>query len=99
MALANEEQFKLKMDFCPGDIQLINNFQLLHSRSEYKDWPEPDRRRHLWRVWLCVPGGKPIPDALYARFGADEETGRPQGTNLPPGVTCSAPLDPPALRT
>jgi hypothetical protein len=99
MALANEEKFKLKMDFCPGDIQLINNFQLLHSRSEYKDWPEPDRRRHLWRVWLCVPGGKPIPDALYARFGADEETGRPQGTNLPPGIKFTAPLDPPALRT
>ena len=99
MALANDERFKLKMHFHPGDIQLINNFQILHSRSEYEDWPEADRRRHLLRVWLSVPGGKPLPDALYARFGADEETGRPQGTNLPPGAKFTAPLAPPALRT
>jgi hypothetical protein len=48
---------------------------------------------------MSVPGGRPLPDALYARFGADEATGRPRGTHLPPGVTFTAPLEPPALRT
>lgn len=99
MTLANNPGFKLAMDFQPGDIQLINNHRLLHSRAAFEDWPDPSRRRHLLRIWLCVPDGDPIPDTLYNRFGADAETGRPKGTSLPPGVSFTTPLEPPALRT
>ncbi len=47
--------------FEPGDIQFLNNFVTLHTRREYTDWPEPDRRRHLLRLWLHDPEGRPIP--------------------------------------
>lgn len=36
----------------PGDIQLVNNRWLLHSRTGFEDHPEPERRRHYVRIWL-----------------------------------------------
>jgi hypothetical protein len=35
-----------------GDVQIINNRFLLHSRTEFVDYPEPDRKRHYVRIWL-----------------------------------------------
>lgn len=34
--LADDQRFKLEMDFRPGDIQLVNNLVLLHSRTAYE---------------------------------------------------------------
>ena len=42
----------LEMDFEPGDIQLLSNHTVLHSRSHYVDFEEEDRKRHLLRLWL-----------------------------------------------
>jgi alpha-ketoglutarate-dependent taurine dioxygenase len=38
--------------FEPGQIQLANNGLLGHKRTAFRDWPEPERRRHLVRLWL-----------------------------------------------
>lgn len=48
------------MEFKPGDIQLLNNYVTLHSRRHFEDWPEQDRRRHLLRLWLRDPQGRPV---------------------------------------
>lgn len=98
-SLANDPDFKLEMDFRPGDIQFVNNLAVLHSRTEYEDWPELPRRRHLLRLWLAVPDGWPMPEPLQARHGMDAATGRPRGVNLESGARLSAPLSPPVLRT
>ncbi len=37
----------------PGDIQLIDNTFLLHSRTSYEDYAEPERKRHYLRLWLA----------------------------------------------
>lgn len=39
-------------EFAPGEIQFLDNRTLGHSRTEYEDHPEPERRRHLIRLWL-----------------------------------------------
>ena len=44
----------LDMDLEPGDIQLISNHSVLHARTEYSEWPEPQRKRHLLRLWLSL---------------------------------------------
>jgi len=36
-----------------GDIQLISNTFLLHSRTSYEDYAEPERKRHYLRLWLA----------------------------------------------
>ena len=40
------------MHFSPGDIQFLNNYAILHARTEYEDWPEPERWRDLCRLWI-----------------------------------------------
>lgn len=42
--------------FEPGQIQFVNNRVLGHKRTGFTDWPEPDRKRHLVRVWLREKG-------------------------------------------
>jgi len=39
-----------------GDLQLLNNRLLLHARTAYQDHPEPERKRHLLRLWLLGRG-------------------------------------------
>jgi hypothetical protein len=35
-----------------GDMQWISNTVLLHSRTGYEDYAEPERKRHYIRLWL-----------------------------------------------
>jgi Taurine catabolism dioxygenase TauD, TfdA family len=55
------DEFAADIEFNKGDIQFLANHVTLHSRREFEDWPEPHRRRHLMRLWLRDPAGKPIP--------------------------------------
>ena len=54
-ATANDPSLYLDMDFVPGDIQLLKNSVILHKRTEYADWEDPARKRHLLRLWLSAP--------------------------------------------
>jgi hypothetical protein len=69
-ALCNDPAFHLDMKFEPGDIQFVCNHSVLHSRATYEDWPEPERKRHLLRLWLRTPGFASPPES-YAERNAD----------------------------
>ena len=45
--IANDPAFHIEMRFQPGDVQLLNNGTVLHSREEYTDEDDPAQRRHL----------------------------------------------------
>ena len=91
-SLADDERLHLKMDFEPGDIQLLHNHQILHDRTAFVDWLEPERKRHLLRLWLCPPDGRPLPECYAQRWGSikigDRGGIRVEGANL------NAPLEP-----
>ena len=57
-AVSNE--LSLEIDFEPGDIYYVYNHVMLHARSAYEDWPEPERKRHLFRLWLNTDGARPL---------------------------------------
>ncbi|HXJ84071.1 MAG TPA: TauD/TfdA family dioxygenase [Candidatus Methylomirabilis sp.] len=38
--------------FEAGQMQFLNNRCIAHKRSAFRDWPEPERKRHLVRLWL-----------------------------------------------
>ena len=48
------EQPEMRMDFHfeAGQMQFVNNRQIAHKRTAFQDWPEPERKRHLVRLWL-----------------------------------------------
>jgi hypothetical protein len=52
--VANDPAFHVEMDFRPGDVQLLNNATILHSREAYEDDNDPAERRHLLRLWLSA---------------------------------------------
>ena len=63
-ATANDPRFYVEMDFRPGDVQLIANAKILHSREAYEDHDDPDRRRHLLRLWLTAHDFTSVDEAL-----------------------------------
>jgi hypothetical protein len=67
-ALCLDPRLRFDMDFRFGDMQFLNNYVTLHSRTGYEDFPEPDRKRHLLRLWLFTTGLADIPDALQMRY-------------------------------
>jgi alpha-ketoglutarate-dependent taurine dioxygenase len=53
----NRPELRVEFDLKPGDMYFINNRWTLHNRTAFEDFPEPERRRHLVRLWLqaaCV---------------------------------------------
>ena len=79
------EECAVDIEFKPGDIQFLNNFVTLHTRREYRDWPEAARKRHLLRLWLSDPAGRPVPkEQRFGRAGL--------GVHIE-GVPLIAPLD------
>lgn len=49
----------------PGEIVLFHNFTVLHSRTAFEDHDDPALKRHLLRLWLDVPNGRPMIPVYY----------------------------------
>ena len=56
--IARRDDFHFSMMFQPGDLQLINNHVVFHARTNFEDYLEEDRRRHLLRMWLSMPNSR-----------------------------------------
>jgi len=87
-AVLDDPALHLEMDLEPGDVQLVHNHQLLHDRTAFVDDPDPARRRHLLRLWLCPPVGRRLPPVFAQRYGSIE-IGRRGGvvSRVAPGIT------------
>ena len=74
--LANDPALNLHMEFRPGDMQFVHNHQILHSRTDFEDWPELEKRRHLLRLWLAPRKARELPPAYAQRYGSIEPGNR-----------------------
>ncbi|HVC51477.1 MAG TPA: TauD/TfdA family dioxygenase [Stellaceae bacterium] len=90
--LANDAELRLDMEFRPGDMQFVHNHTCLHDRTAFVDWPEPERKRHLLRLWLAAPGARPLPPAYAERYGG--VTIGDRGGIICPNTLLHAPLEP-----
>jgi hypothetical protein len=60
---------RLDMDLEPGDIQFINNYTTLHSRTGFVDGAEPGEKRHMLRLWLKFPTAWPLGPEFPTHMG------------------------------
>lgn len=67
-ALAGDEKLTYEMTLQAGDLQILNNHTVLHSRREFEDFEEPERQRHLLRAWIATPDSQPLDDALEEAY-------------------------------
>jgi hypothetical protein len=66
--LCASDRFRLEMNLRPGDLQLLNNNVVVHSRSAYQDDVEAAKKRHLLRLWLFTRPLNGIPLAMRDRY-------------------------------
>ncbi len=81
-ALCQKPEFVLDMDFQVGDIQWLSNYDCLHARGAFTDWPEDTRKRRLLRMWLNLPNGRALRDDFSNRFN----NGPRNGPKVVPGA-------------
>lgn len=62
--IADSPGLYLDMDLEPGDVQLLSNHTVLHARTDYDDYVEPERKRHLLRLWISLRAEAPLASKL-----------------------------------
>lgn len=81
--LVQRDDIRLDMSLEAGDMQWLHNHQILHARTGYEDYPEPERKRHLLRLWLSPSNGRPLPPVFEERYGNIEPGTRRGGIKVP----------------
>ena len=89
--LANDPDMHVRMRLQRGDLQFVYNHSQLHDRTDFVDWPEPERRRHLMRLWLSPMGDRELPDCFTQRYGSIEIGDR--GGIITDSTVLKAPID------
>jgi hypothetical protein len=68
--LADDKALNLEFALQPGDLLFTHNHTIMHDRTAYEEWGDLARRRHLLRLWLAIPGARPLPDVYAQRYGS-----------------------------
>lgn len=63
-----------------GDVQIVNNHTVLHSRTEYVDFEDVERKRRLWRLWLNPHRQRALTDDFADRYNTGPRGGVAVGT-------------------
>lgn len=90
--LAMDDEFRLDMDFQRGDVQLVFNHVILHSRTEYEEYEDPALKRHLLRLWLSAADCRPLPASFEERYGPISPGAKRGGISVP-GMTLTIPME------
>jgi alpha-ketoglutarate-dependent taurine dioxygenase len=61
-----------------GEMIVINNYAIMHARTQFTNYPEPQRQRRLIRLWLDAPGFRDVPKEfnLFKTNGVPPQSGK-----------------------
>ncbi|MGH8670035.1 MAG: TauD/TfdA family dioxygenase [Burkholderiales bacterium] len=61
-----------------GDMMVINNYAVMHARTQFTNHAQPGRQRRLVRLWLDAPGFRDVPAEfnLFKANGVPPQSGR-----------------------
>jgi hypothetical protein len=81
VATARRLQFETRLE--AGEATFLNNYTVMHARSEFEDWDEPEKKRLMMRLWLDVERNcRPVVPEIHiyenqgGRSGIDKQPGR-----------------------
>ncbi|KAJ7868292.1 hypothetical protein B0H13DRAFT_1058935 [Mycena leptocephala] len=72
------DEYCYSMELERGDMQLLNSFVTLHSRTAFEDHADADEKRHLMRLWMSIPISQPLPPE-WAEYWGDVRAGAVRG--------------------
>ena len=84
--LMADDRFTYSMKLSQGDLQILNNYVNVHSRTSFEDHDDPARKRHLLRLWLSLPQSQPLPRGSLEFYG-DIRPGSVRGGNRGSHIT------------
>ena len=69
---------RIEFTLARGDMMVVNNYAVLHARTGFTQFPEPERARCLVRLWLDQEGFRDVPPEfnLMAANGIPPQPGR-----------------------
>ena len=80
-ATARKLQFETRLE--AGEATFLNNYAVMHARSEFEDWQESEKKRLMLRLWLDVEhDARPVIPNIHiyenegGRSGIDPQPGR-----------------------
>lgn len=70
--VVRREALRFTMRLEAGDMQILNTHVTLHSRTEFEDYEEQERKRLLFRLWLAPPDSLRLPEGWRFQYGTVE---------------------------
>jgi Taurine catabolism dioxygenase TauD, TfdA family len=80
--VAQRDEVRFEVMLRAGQASFINNYELLHARTGFVDWEEPEKKRLLYRLWLEGEPPRPLRREVHlyqnrsGRMGVDPQPGR-----------------------
>lgn len=76
--IAKAPENRLSFHLERGEMMVINNYTVMHARTSFTNYPEPERQRRLVRLWLDAPGFRDVPAEfnLFKSNGVPPQRGR-----------------------
>lgn len=61
-----------------GEMMVINNYTVMHARTQFTNYPQPERQRRLVRLWLDAPRFRDVPQEfnLFKTNGVPPQPGK-----------------------
>ena len=84
--VAGSPEFRLDIDLQVGDLLLLDTRTIMHARAEFEDHDQPERKRHLLRLWLTLPHRprtEGVRDGITPRDVIRPRNAAPQGETNP----------------
>jgi hypothetical protein len=82
---ARKLQFETRLE--AGEATFLNNYAIMHARSEFEDWEQPEKKRLMLRLWLDAERNvRPVIPHIHiyenagGRSGIDPQPGRMPAT-------------------
>lgn len=68
LATASRQDMVHEMTMRTGDLQLLNNYTMLHSRTAWSDPADVRQRRCMLRLWLRTRDPRPLPEGFAGGY-------------------------------